>query len=182
MLEVSPDDHIIHGKVAPLLAERKQLSEARSSFVAAGEGYLRSGFIDQAISIYRQAARYLPREIEVWETIARLQVDRERRADAVNALLEGRRYFRRRRLRLQAIRLLRQACEIEPWHFEATFDLARLLAKAGEKRQAEQLLNELAERVRGRNLRRIRGALFRISPSPAAAWRWLRAAITYLFT
>ena len=181
VLEANPHDHVIHGKIAPLLAETKQLREAWLSFVAAGEGYVRNGFIDQAISMYRQAARYFPREVEVWEAIARLQVDRERPADAVKALLEGRRHLRNRQGRLEAIRLLRKACEIEPGHFEATYELARLLAKAGDKEEARRLLNGLAERVWGRNLRRVCGALFRMSPNPATAWRWLCAAIAQLF-
>jgi tetratricopeptide (TPR) repeat protein len=177
VLEVDPYDHETHGKIAPLLAQRKQRREAWSSFVAAGEGYLRDGYGDKALSIYLQAARYLPRQIEVWETIARLQVDRERRPDAIKALLDGSRHFRSRKLRLQGLRLLRQACQIEPGHFEATFELARRLAKAGEKKEARWLLDGLANWARGRNLRRVRTRLFWMSPTPVAAWRWLVAAI-----
>ncbi len=177
VLEIDPDDHVIHGKVAPLLAERKRLDEAWSSFVAAGEGYHRNGYINQAVSIYIQAARYLPRKLEVWETIARLQEERELPADGVKALLSGCHYFRRRDQRPEAIHLLRLACKIQPWHFEATYILAKVLAKGGDKGEALQLLHGLAERVQGRNLRRARAALFRMSPSLGAAWRWLRAAI-----
>ncbi|MFQ5846762.1 MAG: tetratricopeptide repeat protein [Candidatus Methylomirabilales bacterium] len=177
LLEVDPYDHETQGKVAPLLAERGQLPEAWSSFVAAGKGYLRDGHGDKALSIYMQASRYLPRQTEVWETIARLQVGRGRHPDAVMALLEGSRHFRRRNGRPQAIHLLRQAYEIEPWHFEATLELARQLAKADAKGEALHFLHGLAARAQGRNLRRVRGTLFRMSPSLAAAWRWLRAAV-----
>lgn len=177
VLEIDPDDHVIHGKVAPLLAECKRLDEAWLSFVAAGEGYHRNGYINQAVSIYVQAARHLPRKLEVWETIARLQEERELPADGVKALLSGCRYFRRRDQRPEAIHLLRLACKIQPWHFKATFILAKVLAKGGEKEEALQLLHGLAERVQGRNLRCARAALFRMSPSLGAAWRWLRAAI-----
>ena len=177
ILEVDPHDHEIHGKIAPLLAKRRQRTEAWSSFVIAGEGYLREGYSDKALSIYLQAARTMPRQIEVWEIIAKLQVDRERRPDAIQALLDGSRHFRRRKVRVQGLRLLRQACQIESGHFEATFELARRLAKAGEKQEARWLLDGLATWTGGRNRRRVRTRLFWMSPTPAVAGRWLVAAI-----
>ncbi len=177
ILEIDPTDHEIHAKIAPLLAQRKHLREAWSSFVTAGEGYIRDGYIDKALAVYTQAARYVPRQIEVWETIAKLQVERERRPDAIKALLDGSRHFRSRKLRLQGLRLLRRACEIESGHFEATFELAKRLAKAGEKKEARWLLDGLENWSRGRNLRRVRTKLFWMSPTPAAALRWVVAAV-----
>ena len=177
VLEVDPSDYETHGKLAPLLAERTQLAGAWKSFVAAGEGYTRDMHEDKALSIYMQAARYLPHQLEVWKSIARLQVGRGRPPDAVKALLDGSRHFRRRNHRPEAIRLLRLACEIEPRHFEATYALARLLLKAGEKREAQWHLEGLAERAKGRNRRRACATLFRMSPSFVGAWRWVRAAI-----
>lgn len=177
ILEVDPTDHEIHGKIAPLLAKRRQRRAAWSSFVTAAEGYIRDGYGDKALAVYMQAARYMPRQIEVWENIARLQVERERRPDAIKALLEGSRHFRSRKLRIQGLRLLRRACEIEPGHFEATFQLAKGLAKAGEKKEAQWLLDGLGNWARGRNRRRVRTRLFWMSPTPGTAWRWLVAAI-----
>jgi tetratricopeptide (TPR) repeat protein len=178
VLEIDRGDFEIHGKIAPLLAERKQLAGAWTSFVTAAEGYLREGHGDKALSMYTQAARYLPRQIEVWESIARLQVGRGRPPDAVKALITGSRYFRRKQDRPQAIRLLRRAFETEPWHFEATHILARLLITVGDRREALQLLEGLAERSQGRNLRRACATLFRMAPSLGAAWRWLKAAVS----
>jgi tetratricopeptide (TPR) repeat protein len=177
LLKTDPGDHVVHGKIAPQLAETKQFSESWSSFKASGEGYLRMGFVDKALSMYIQATRYMPKEIEAWETVTRLQLDRRLRADAVKTLINGHRYFRHRKHRQKAIRLLRKAKEIDPWHFEVTLNLARLLAKAGERKDALRLLNELAEREHGYKLRRICGALLRISPTPASALRWLRATL-----
>lgn len=177
VLEVDPSDHETHAKMAPLLAERRQLAEAWKSFVVAGEGYVRDMHEDKALGVYTQAARYLPRQIEVWRSIARLQVGRGRPADGVKALLDGSRHFRRRDDRPEAIRLLRLAGEIEPWHFEATYALARLLLKVGEKREARSHLEGLAERAKGRNRRRACATLFRMSPNFIGAWRWVRAAI-----
>jgi cytochrome c-type biogenesis protein CcmH/NrfG len=73
-------------------------------------------------------------------------------------------------------RLLRRALEIDPWHAEGRLALSRLLRRQGRRGEARALLEELAPRLSGSELRRVRGALFRLGPTPAAAWRWLRAA------
>jgi tetratricopeptide (TPR) repeat protein len=177
VLEQEPGNPIILAKLAVLLAETKQLAEAREKFSSAGERYEKQGFPEKALAVYVQATAYLPRQVELWETISGLNLARSRRADALAALLEGRRHFRRRRERPLAIRLLRQATRIEPWHFDASFDLARVLAKSGAAAEADRLFAGLCERNRDTELRRVRGAIFRRSPTPSAAWRWLRAAL-----
>lgn len=178
VLEANPDDHIVHGKVAPLLAKTKQFPESWSSFKAAAEGYERLGFGDKALSMYIQATRCMPLKIETWETVTKLQMSRGLKADSLNTLLKGHRCFRRRSLRQKAIYLLRKAWEITPWHFEVTFELARLLAKTGHKEEALKLLYGLAQREHKHNLRRVRAAILKISPSPGSAWRWLRVALS----
>jgi tetratricopeptide (TPR) repeat protein len=177
LLKADPEDHVVHGKIAPLLAETRQFPESWSSFKASAEGYLCKGFDDKALSIYIQATRYIPREIEAWEAVTRLQVNRRLRADAVKTLINGHRHFRHRKRRQKAIRLLCVAKQLDQWNVEVTVTLARLLAKAGEKRRALQLLAELAEREQGCERRRICGALVRISPTPASVGQWLRAAL-----
>ena len=178
VLAVEPADHVTHGKVAPLLAKRRKHAEAWASFVAGGEGYIHEEErFDKALSVYRQAARYLPRQLEAWENIARLQCELACPADAVQTLLEGCRHFRGRKRSPQAIRLLRRAREVEPWHFEATFTLARLLAKTGDTPEAVRLLESLAVRTHGWKRRRVRAALFRLAPSVRAAWDWVQAAV-----
>ncbi len=177
MLEQEPGNPILLAKLAVLLAETNQLSEARERFAAAAERYEKQGFPEKALAVYVQASGFLPRRIELWEAISGLNLARSRRADAVAALLEGRTHFRRRKQRPLAIRLLRQATRIEPWHFEATFDLARTLAKSGSRAEADRLLQGLCERNRDTDLRRVRFEMLRRSPTPAAAWRWLRAAV-----
>lgn len=178
VLALDPADHVIHGKLAPLLAKRRQRSEAWASFVAAGEGYLHEDRFDKALSIYLQAARHLPLQLEAWEAIASLHCELRQPADAVQALLDGCRHFRGRKHRREAIRLLRRIREIEPWHFEASFTLVRLLTRTGAKAEAERLLHSLAVRMQGWQLRRVRGAQFRMTPSIAAAWQWLRATVS----
>ena len=175
VLEQEPGNPAILAKLATLLAETRRLPEAGEKWSAAGKQYENQGFPEKALAVYTQAALYLPRSLELWETISGLYLVRARRADAIAALLEGRTHFRRHKQRPLAIRLLRGVVRIEPWHLDATLDLARLLAKTGARDEADRLYQGLCERVRDAQLRRVRWAMFRRSPTPAAAWRWLRA-------
>jgi tetratricopeptide (TPR) repeat protein len=177
VLEQEPGNPVILAKLAALLAETRQLAEAREKFVAAGDRYDKQGFPEKALAVYLQATSFLPRTIELWETISGLNLARSRRADAIAALLEGRKHFRRRKQRALAIRLLRGAVRIEPWQLDATLDLARLLTKSGAGPEADRLYQGLCERTRDTHLRRVRFAMFRRSATPAAFWRWLRAAL-----
>jgi tetratricopeptide (TPR) repeat protein len=141
----------------------------------AAEQLTERGFIEQAIGVYRDFAKHVPAEVAVWQALSELELARDRRPDAVRVLLEGRRWFRTRRTRRDAIGLLRLARKVDPGHFEANFDLAGLLVREGARGPARRILEGLEPRARGRNLRRLRGRMFRLSPSPAAAGRWLVA-------
>src|SRR3954471_21435786 len=132
ILAHEPDNAQILTKVAVLLAETRKFPEAWKSFVAAAESWRKQGFVDKHYATYRQAVDYMPREVELWETLARIDVERKRMPDAAKGLLEGRWHFTGRARSAFAIRLLRLATKIEPWQFEATFDLAKLLAKDGD--------------------------------------------------
>lgn len=178
VLAQEPANPILLAKLAGLLAETKQLEEAGQKFRAAGKQYESQGFPEKALAVYAQATAHLPRQVELWETISALQLGRSRRADALSALLDGRKHFRRRKERPLAIRLLRGAVKIEPWHLDATLDLAGLLAKSGGRAEAERLYQGLCQHTRGAQLRRVRGTMFRRRPTPAALWRWLRAAVS----
>jgi Tfp pilus assembly protein PilF len=172
VLEVDPGDIAVHGKIAPLLARRRQRDEALRSFQFAAQGHLKAGFQDRALAVYTQAAAHFPEEAWIWDEIARLHLLRGRRADAVNALLDGGTRLGRQ-VRPKGIALLRKALEIEPWHLEATLALARLLARNRERVEALELLEDLAQRVRGKGRRRVRRAIFGMSPTPGNAWRWM---------
>ena len=50
ILQHDPSDHHVHARVAPLLARTRKWDEARKSFDAAGEGFLKQGFADKAIA------------------------------------------------------------------------------------------------------------------------------------
>jgi tetratricopeptide (TPR) repeat protein len=174
ILEKEPNDHQVHARIAPLLAKVRRWDESRKSFDAAADGYLAAGFNDKAIAIWIVAAQHFPEEVQYWERIANAQLTRGRRVDAVLALLQGRGRLRSRSQRPQAISLLEQVLAIEPFHFEATLDLAGLFRREGQKLNAEKLLNDLSHEVRGPKLRKIRAAQFRLSPSFGSLLAWVR--------
>lgn len=177
VLKDHPKDFEVHGKMAPLLAETKQYKEAWRSFKFAADGFKQKGFVDKAMSMFNQAARVMPGELQVWEALASLELERGRKVDAIKALYEGHRNFRKALLRPNAIRLLMKLLQIEPGHFDATFNLAGLLKKTGKKQDALKYLNKLVEQNKGKNLRRVRGAIFWTTPGPGPLWHWTRALV-----
>ncbi len=176
ILEVDPLDFDAHARVAPLLARTGETKRSWTSYRFAAESYLMRGFHAKAAGVYAQAARYMPKKMEVWEGLSGIYLMRDLKADAVAALFLGQRHFKGRD-RKTAIRLLEKAREIEPWRYDVTKRLARLLGKSGRKNEALKLLHGLAGREQGKKLRRVRGAIFLLSPGFTPAWLWLKAAI-----
>lgn len=176
-LELAPGDLAIHAALAPLLARRGQRDEALQSFALAADGQLKLGFVDRAVSLRRQAAETFPEEFPLWQELTRVYLVRDRRADAVAALLSGGRTLLRSRHREVGVQVLRRALEIEPRHLEGTLLLARTLARLGRKSEALPLLDGLDARAGGATLRRARRLAFRLSPTPRRLWRWFKAAL-----
>ena len=177
VLQHEPRNTDLHRKLAPLLAQTKQESEAKVSYALVLSALTRDGLSEQATGLYREALKHMPMDVELWAELADLQVKRKMPADAVRTLLEGRRRFRSRKNLPQAIRLLLRVHEVEPYHLEGTLDLAGLLSRSGRTPQALGLLDGLARRSCGRSLRRVRGRQFRLAPGFGTAWRWLRALL-----
>ena len=173
ILQQDPNDHLVHARVAPLFAKVRRWQESRKSFDAAAAGYLKQGFADKAIAIWRVAAQTFPEDVEYWERVANELVKRGRKADGVKTLLEGRAQLRSKRQRPLAMMLLRQVITLDAFHVDANLDLARLLAADGQKREAEKLLRDLRVWVKGRNVRRLRAAQFRLSPSWGFLTDWI---------
>ena len=168
-----------YSDVLRLLAAQRvragQNEEAWRDCQSAGSALIEKGFAEKACGVYRDFAFHAPKDVRVWHALADAQLIRERDPDAVAVLLEGRRSFRSRRQRQDAMTLLHRACKIDPDHFEASFDHADLLARSGREVQAQRMLLNLERKSSGRNLRRVRGRMFRLSPSPVLAWKWLVA-------
>ncbi len=177
VLFVEPRNGDLHAKLAPLLAETGQHFDAWQSYRGVARACLREGHSEKALAIYREAANHLPREVQAWEATARLLHRAGRRTEALETLHEASRNFRSRRLRPQAVHLLRRARELDAWHFEIVRDLAKVLAKSRQRTEAQRLLEGLTEHVTGASLRQVRAAQFRLSPGPVSLWRWLREAV-----
>ena len=177
VLSREPGNHDLHRKLAALLARDGQPGKAWASYRHALADLSSRGFADQAIGLCREATGCLPREASVWRELAALQLARGRKADAIEALREGRRHFRSRALRPQALELLREARKIDPLDVEVGLDLARLLARSGGQVPAVAILEELLA-AHPAQTRRLCAARFRVAPDLRSACRWLRALTT----
>jgi tetratricopeptide (TPR) repeat protein len=172
-----PTNADLHRRIAPMFAAAGRRSDAWTSYRIAVASLLRAGFVDQAVGVLREAAGHLGRERALWEELAEAEQQRGRPIDAVEALLEGRRRFRARRDRPEAIKLLLRARKLAPSHFEANFDLAGLLGRSGARAPAARILAELASRAGGSQLRRTRRRQLVLHPTPGAIWRFARSLV-----
>ena len=175
--QVEPENTDVLRRLAAQRARAGQREEAWRDCRSTAERLTERGFLEQAIGVYRDFAFHLPREVAVWDALSELEITRDRPLDAVAVLLEGRSFFRSRSQRQEALSLLRKARKIDPTHFEANFDLSGLMIRCGAKLPARRVLVGLERHVRGRNLRRLRGRLFRLSPGPRTALGWLSAML-----
>lgn len=176
VLEMEPDNPTLLVKLAVLLAETKQPEEAWKTFVRSAELYRKDGMTDKWSSVWTQAVLYFPRAPEAWLALAEAKQSKSVAADATATLLGATKHFRRRKDRDGLVTLLRRAFELTPYAHDVTLAYAKALVKTGAKKDAIAMLEELARRSGGRKLRQVRGRLFRLRPTPGAAWRWLRAA------
>jgi len=177
VLKAEPGNTALYREIAPLLVRARKPQEAWSSFRVAAEGFMRQGFIEKAIGIYREATHFLPRESAAWLALAELQVQRGHPEDAVTVLLQASRHFRSRSRRREAMQLLGQAREISPTNFDAGFELARLRGRTGDRKGAWRLLSELQPIATRKQRRRMRAAQFWLSPGPISGWRWASALL-----
>ena len=178
VLAVEPGNGELHARIAPLLARRRQRFDAWLSFRAAAQGMLRDGSPERAMAVFTEAVRDLPDEVESWVSLARLQRNQGQAQLAVKTLTRGLRHFRSRRQRSQAVYLLRQVREIEPWNLDAVLELARRLGRMDQRDEAGMLLCTLASRVSGRRLRRVRRAQWRLRPTLGHSWLVIKAVFS----
>lgn len=166
-------------RVAALRIRAGQREEAMRDCEIAARVLGRRGFVAQAIGVYRDYTRRFPREASAWRALAQLEIERGRTPDAVEVLVEASDHFRARGRRDERRALLEQARGLDPTHFEAGYQLADLTWRRGEgARAARRMLTQLAPHARRRrDRRRLRARMFRLGPTPPAAWRWLVAAL-----
>jgi len=176
VLAREPADPDLHRKLAELLARDGDLRAAGSSYRLASEGYAKRGFADHAVGVLRDAVHWIPRDVDLWLELARLELERGRRTDSVRVLLDGRRRFRRRKSRPAALKLLTAASKLDPHDLEIGLDLALALRRAGLRARALGVLARLPVRDRTA-LRRVRGRQLRVDVRPGTAIGYLRALV-----
>jgi Tfp pilus assembly protein PilF len=174
-LESDPADPSVNVKLAPLLARLGDAEGGAACFRAASKRHLDQGFTDRAAAVNLTATGVFPLDAGFRLELARLNLLRGRKLDAVATLLEGGTALARARRPDAAASLLGRALEIEPWHLDTVLALVPILARAGHEAEARQFLEGVLARYRGPAVRRIRWVAFRAWPGLGTLWRWLRA-------
>lgn len=168
------EDPDLHRKLAELLARDGDHAAAAASYRFACEAFSKRGFDDRTIGVLRDAVERIPRVVDFWLELARLEFERGRRVDALAVLLRGRRQFRDRRGRGSALKLLAAASKLEPSDLEIGLDHALELGRAGQRKRAMRVLERLPV-SRSADLRRVRARQLRVDPGLATFGRYLRA-------
>lgn len=162
-------------RLAPMLAVDGEFFEAWQLYRRVALEHARDKQFFECLAVYREACRYVPGEFEAWRLCADLLVKLKRHDEAFESLLDGRTHFTHTRHRAQAIALLTRAREIEPWDGFVLLDLARLYAAQGQSELALELLANLAPRVEGRDLRKVRWLQLTLTLSARHLLLWLKA-------
>lgn len=162
-------------RLAPMLAVDGEFFESWQLYRRVALEHARDKQYFECLAVYREACRYVPGEFEAWRLCADLLVKLKRHDEAFEALLDGRTHFTHSRHRAQAIALLTRAREIEPWDGFVLLDLARLYAAQGQGELALELLANLAPRVEGRDLRKVRWLQLQLTLSARHLFLWLKA-------
>ena len=174
-LQSDPTDPSVNVKLGPLLAKLGDAERGAQCFRVAAKRHLDAGFVDRAAGVTLTATGVFPLDPGFRLELARLNVARGRKQDAVATLLEGGKAQAKARRPDVAASLFGKALEIEPWHLETCLALVPVLARNGHPDSARQFLDGLEQRYRGPALRRVRWAAFRLSPGLGTFWRWVRA-------
>ncbi len=170
-----PDDLDVLLRLAPLLAREGEAFEAWSLYRRACKCLLAAGRHEACLSAFREANRVLPYEFEAWRLTAELERKLGRERAAFETLLEGRRQFRTRFVRAQAIALLELAREIHAWDHAVVLDLARLYVQSGQRASALRLLDGALAHASPECVADVRLAQLQATRSPGHLVLWLRS-------
>ncbi len=178
VLAVESGNAELHAHLAPMLADTGQEFDAWLSYSQGGRALEGEGNREGARQLFREATERVPREMDCWLELARLERLDGAAGAARETLLRGARYFRTGKKRARAIYMLRRAREVDPWHVDTVIALARLLAQTRQKEEALMLLHFMSDRVQGRDLLRIRRVQLGVRRSLAHFFLWLRASLS----
>ncbi len=175
VLRSDPSDPSVNVTLGPLLAKLGDPEGGARCFRVAAKRHLDAGFVDRAAGVTLTATGVFPLDPGFRLELARLNVSRGRKQDAVSTLLEGGRAQAKANRPDLAASLLGKALEIEPWHLETCLALVPVLARNGHPESVREFLDGLERRYRGPARRRVRWVAFRLSPGLGTFWRWVRA-------
>lgn len=178
ILLVEPQCAEIHGLIAPSLAQTKQHFDAWQSYRAAARALLADKRNEQAVELFRDATKHMPRHFGAWTELAALELRLGKREESLRTLESAVTNFKKRKQQAERIALLHKMVALDPRSGELKLGLAIALSKAGRKHEALHLLTELAKSVEPAALRRIRRCQWEIEPSLAHSWLWFRSAFS----
>jgi tetratricopeptide (TPR) repeat protein len=176
ILAAEPNNAEMHFRIASALARIGHHFEAWESFQIAAQSPEIAGSSAQSIALYKTATELMPRCAEAWRELSRALLRHQEPDAALRALHQGRRHFKSRRRRAEAIAILRDAQELDPWRSDVVLDLCRLLGRRKRSAEALFLLNELERRVEGHERSRALALAWRIDPTITQAWKWMMSA------
>ena len=165
----------IHARIAPLLARTGNTFDAWESYQIAVDTPEFTDDPQHCVAHFAKAAAALPKNVDAWRALSRARLRCQDPDAALAALLDGRKRFRKRRSNSEAIVLLRDALDLDPWKPEIVLDLCRLLKRSGQSTEALFLLDALDGKTRGSVRAETRALIWRIDPTFGNSWRWIRA-------
>jgi len=174
VLAVDPYDMEAHAKVAPLYIRTGRWDKAQASLRRVVAWYEKQGFVDKAVATLRLALKIDRRDLAARMHLADLFLAKGLPASAVRLLERARRTFRGKVFLKEALAVEEKILSIAPDDFRAQVSKARLLSKAGKRRDARELLLRMESRCaregNGKCWRKTRWLLSRHAPCASTAW------------
>lgn len=148
ILERDPDDDRLFVKLAEVSQKLGDAEGVRAAYRGAAAAAERKGFYLRAMAALRQLARHLPPEERPWSELSKLALRLGLVGDALGFLDEGARAWAAQGNQPAVLAALRRAHDLAPDDAHRLARLALELRRAGEEREAIDLLRREAARHR----------------------------------
>ncbi len=132
LADLDPKDLNVHNMLADIYAKKGDAQEALQQYDLVAQGYDQKNQVDKVLQVYRRMLKLVPNDAELLNAVKNLMdkyLDRARRAEEEDPA--------------KAVEIYRSVLKAEPGRSDAYFQLARLLAKTGQKFEAVELLTTL---------------------------------------